>query len=49
MDCPFDVHSGDLFHVSVGNEQYIVHCPHITIPGERIVLTILTPSKAKKK
>ena len=41
VDVPFEVNPGDLFRVLVCGEEYIVPCPDIHRPGERIVVTMI--------
>lgn len=41
VDVPFEVNPGDLFRVLITGEEYIVKCPNIHTPGERIAVTML--------
>jgi hypothetical protein len=40
VDVPFCVFPGELFRVLICGEEYLVQCPDITRPGERIVVTL---------
>lgn len=42
VDVPFCVYPGDLFRVLISGEEYLVQCPDITHPGERITVTVET-------
>jgi len=38
VDVPFEVSPGELFRVLIAGEEYLVTCPDITRPGERVVV-----------
>jgi hypothetical protein len=40
VDVPFEVSPGELFRVLIAGDEYLVSCPNISCPGERIVVTL---------
>ena len=40
VDVPFEVSPGELFRVLIAGDEYLVSCPDITRPAERIVVTV---------